>query len=371
MKRAFTICLALGSFAVFYPVTTDARPSRADAAGQRLPIVSGQLVGAHGRPLRAWVWLSLPPQTGKGGPSLLLARGRADANGRYRLSLSSKMRARAGMRGLTNNGWVNLDLLVTTGHLYLYRSIARRFLLLVGKWTARGSSVPLLLAKGKPGVALPSRPFPFPARAAVPPACYETSTVVGHTDRQTVVGELHTASGVTGEFDYGRTADTDVGVGFTAGTGSWSISGEAHVANSTGAAATWTRSSGFHRQLSTSFHYVKLKTYDPCFGSRYTEKATRWNGGAKDSRIAQDPSNGCQKSSFRSHSVPFSAGTSFRRDAKRAAEYRAAVDVLGVKLSATSGYSKFVQVQWMFESAGVLCGDSGFPTDAQRIFAGH
>jgi hypothetical protein len=143
-----------------------------------------------------------------------------------------------------------------------------------------------------------------------------------------------------------------------------------HVANSTGATATWSRRAGFHHELLTSFHFVK-RTDDSCVGVRYTVKATRWNGGAEDGPVASDPSDGCRKAPYSSHKQAYDHGTSFDRDSNQAVEYGAAVSVLGVKLSATSGYSKFVRVEWRFQAPGWLCGDTGPPTTAHRLFAGN
>jgi len=340
-------------------------------------VVSGRLINASGHGLAGWVWLNLPgPGSVNTTKSFVLARGRTDARGRF--SLSAKDEAFARNLATKNGGWVNLELLAGSGHFYVYRSVPRAYIAMTGKWIGAGRKnkpVSLVIAHHTAGVAMSKKflspPHPFASGQAAP-ACHDVSTVIAQRDSDTVVGELHTAKSQTASFTYGTTADSNIAVGFTGpGAGGWSLSGETHVANSLGSSVTWTAGADFHHLLSTGFHYVKRKTYNNCFGARYTVKATAWNGGETIGANAPDPSGKCRNSPFNSHKSQYAAGGIFRRHAQRAVRYGGAARVLGLSLSATSGYSKNVEATWTFSGYGSLCGDTDFPTRAQRIFAGN
>ena len=349
--------------------------SAARAQGPGGIVVSGRLVDRAGHGLKGWVWLNLPlaasPSSAR---SAALARGRTDANGRFSLVAKDDRLART--LAARNGGWVNLDLIAGTGGYYIYRSIPRVFVARAGRWTgAANTPASLVVAGAAPGVAKSKKQFPLQVTASgapTPPVCPESSKVIGEGDRETVVGELHTAKNQTATFTYGTSADSDVAVGFTApGEGKWSLGGDAHVGNSLGSSVTWTAGADFHHRLLTNFHYVKRRTVNSCTGTRDTVEVTTWNGGETVGATASDPSRKCRDPRYTKRTSRYSAGGIFERHAQRAVRYGIAVKVFGVQLSATSGYSKSVEATWKFSGDGVLCGSTDFPLRAKRIFAGN
>jgi hypothetical protein len=193
-----------------------------------------------------------------------------------------------------------------------------------------------------------------------------------HSPGVVIVGELHTAKNQTATFTYGTSADSDVAVGFSVqDTSGWSLSGVAHVSNSLGSSVMWSVDPDFHHVLLSGFHFVKRQTDNPCLGTRYTVKASAWNGGATVGATAPDPSRGCRDKRYTKYRSHYSAGGSFRRNSRRAFRFGAAVNVLGLQLSATSGYSKNVVASWKFSGDGWVCSKTDFPLRAQRIFAGN
>jgi hypothetical protein len=187
---------------------------------------------------------------------------------------------------------------------------------------------------------------PAAARSEVP--CYWYDDSAG--DAWTKIGEFHTGTDAKGHFDYGKTSDSDISVGYNYGAG-WTLGGSGHVSNTTKVEIRFNQGQRFHHQVQTSFQYIHwhLTLGASCaapkrWGNRYYKVTpSSWQLG---SRIgAKVGGKFCTSSSGRREYAP--NGT-FTREKNRAYTYTAAANAFGAGLSATSGLSENVDTHYHF-----------------------
>jgi hypothetical protein len=348
-------------------------------------IARGRLVDARGRGKVGTIWLfaAQPVPVGKTQTGTLIASGKTDSAGNFDLESSgAKLPPQAVYS--RSSGWTNLDLLASDGRLIMYRSIARTLYAsqTLSAFMGPHNSVDLgefTLVQGARGVrriAAVESPSDVGKSDPVIP-CTETVTTVAETDRPTVVGELHTGPDASAKFTYGTTADSDVGTGVFDAIRGWSLAGETHVSTTSSSSVSWTQESNSDVELLTTFHFVKAlhRSFGACQASFTTVDASAWDGGATTRPAPTDPTHRCSTAPYDEapRREAFGARTTFSRDSKRAVTYSSAVTAFGIKLWASSGYSKDVNVQWRFGHGRLvhyLCGDSAAPGAAERIYAG-
>jgi hypothetical protein len=217
-----------------------------------------------------------------------------------------------------------------------------------------------------------------PSSLLVGPLCYEKLTVARQIVRYAPVGEIHTTKGETATFTYGKTADSIVGVGVgPALNGPFSLSGEGHVANSLSNQATWRRQSNFSRRLRSKFliQIIKHQPTGACASTKafYTAQAARWIGGTYNGKHADDPTHGCTgRYGAPSRTVELQPGDSMEFGSGKAFEYKFGASLPGIDLTIQSGYSTNVKIAFFAKTRHVvLCGDTGPPGQAARIFSGN
>jgi hypothetical protein len=180
--------------------------------------------------------------------------------------------------------------------------------------------------------------------------CYWYDDSAG--DRATKIGELHTGANTRGSFTYGRTSDSDVSVGYDYGSG-WTLGGTGHVGNTKSRILEIPEHSNFHRQLRSDFRYIHwhLTLGPSCAGSSrwgkryYKVTPSSWAFGSSSGAILRGPF--CT-SPDRTQRKEFMPGSKFYRGSSRALTYGAAAGAWGALLSATSGFSQFVDIKWEF-----------------------
>ena len=187
------------------------------------------------------------------------------------------------------------------------------------------------------------------------------------------VGEMHNATDSTVTFTYGQSADSSVEVAYsTSGTGGWSADGTAQVSNSTGASQTITRNSSQWSnegwQLTSKFTFAKTEYIgeNACAGRvYYLISATQWDGGWG---FGNDVSS--MDGHPNQYTDPFGPGQTFTKSTATAWTYSAAVSAFGVTLSAVSGYSQYVKIEWWFAGyTQYLYGNNTYPTYSQIVYA--
>jgi hypothetical protein len=178
----------------------------------------------------------------------------------------------------------------------------------------------------------------------------------------TVIGEFHTGANSKGYFTYGTTSDSDISVGYNYGRG-WSVGGSGHVGNSKASFIRFNVHSGFHHHLRSTFRYVHwhLTLGASCaapnrWGQRY-QKVTpaSWQSGSEVGALVAGKF--CTGASGRRS---FARNSDFYRGSRRAYTYGTAAKAWGASLSATSGFSKFVDINYHFgdskSAPHYLCG---------------
>jgi hypothetical protein len=355
--------------------------------GAALPpvLLTGVLVDEHGTPIRGGDVFLYPSLDTEGAvESSQLASAEADASGVFVLRLSGREPGVAAAAA-ANDGWVNFDAAFVDGNRVQFRSFSRR--LDRGAWVSGEGQVrvqfdsPAAIASQAPGVRTAlSQSDPSHAR----PVCYVATTKLGEADKYVVIGEAHVWKDQSMTWTYGERADSDIGVGYSTDGLHWSVSGTVHVSNRRGAEISDTISNlrngqgNFGRKYRSEFHFVKYRQRRTCLGRSttvYRIKATQWNGGFDYYDDVKDLNGHCGDI-YKENAIyftPAAGNGTFARTSENLRTYTGAVTVFGVMLSGQTGASKSASQSWRFGGQFpryYLCGDTGKPTESERIFAG-
>jgi hypothetical protein len=341
--------------------------ARAAPAGRSdQPVIAGGvIVDANEQGIDGQVLVFAPPASGGAGKLQLVASQPVQGGGFSLTAANTELLTRLAKQ---NGGFVNLQFVAVGGGFFANRTMARTFTA-DGGWGDRDGSSNLgeiVLAKGAPGAGPVGK---HDRKTAAAGLCTLVRAPVGKPfDRRVVIGQLHSVAGMTASFSYGQKADSDIGTAFSAGKGPFSVSGDAHVGNSTGSSVTITRSGEFGHKLLTQFRFQRWHYASSCTGVFDKIQPFRWDGtGLTVGADVSSLDHHCAASSFRSE---FAAGTDFDQESSRSTREGGAVTVAGVQLGADSGYSTSVHLHWHFTAVGVLCGDTDLPGNAGLVFAG-
>jgi hypothetical protein len=197
----------------------------------------------------------------------------------------------------------------------------------------------------------------------------------GYSNRYAQVGELHVDYDVrNARFTYGQTADTTFDVMTKAGADGWEVAGGVHVEN-TRAAAVFAETVGatnYHWALRTQFRFVNMKLFKDCIGGPYRVwtgvqevYALEWTGNGMT--LANTLTQPARKSV---NSATYGAHTGWVRTSGALVRWSAAVSAFGATLSAQSGSSAFVKIEYSFggRPTHYLYGDNNLPSDSKRVF---
>ena len=215
-----------------------------------------------------------------------------------------------------------------------------------------------------------------PVEAASIPSCnYYYWDEDAFSNRFAQVGELHADYDVkNARFTYGQTADTSFDLMSKAGSADWEVAGGVHIEN-TRATAVYAETAGatnYHWALRTQFRFVNLKLFKDCVGGPYRvwtgsqmAYALEWTGnGMTLSNTLTQPA---RKSA---NSAPYGSHSGWARTSGALVRWSAAVSVWGATMSAQSGSSTFVKIEYSFggRPTHYLYGDTGLPTASKRVF---
>jgi hypothetical protein len=266
-----------------------------------------------------------------------------------------------------DTGWVNFESQVTVVGEPRFTSFSRRW---TGtQWVDRDgtpAAAPLTMSTAAPAVTAtaPGPPMTHVSVAQRAPkgevdcAWYDDS--VG--DALTKIGEFHTGANTKGYFTYGTSSDSDIGVGYNYGRG-WSVGGTGHVGNSRSTYIRFNEGQNFHHQLLSTFRFVHWHlTLGPSCASRsrWGQRYQKVTPSSWESGSAVGPAikgSFCKSAAGRRS---FARNSDFYRGAKRAYTYGGAAKAWGASLNATSGFSKFVDINYHFggstKAPHYLCG---------------
>ncbi|MFT4034395.1 MAG: hypothetical protein QM679_02340 [Patulibacter sp.] len=193
----------------------------------------------------------------------------------------------------------------------------------------------------------------------------------------TIIGELNNAynDGTVATFTYGRShhAETTIGVAQATADGGWEISATKEMTNS-GEIGFPPAKRRWARKLQTGFEYTKTTEKIWCGFSGYertTIRPTNWDGGARDVIKQAKALDRCDRAV---KSYPPNARA---RTAKQSAiRWNGAVNAFGASLTAQSGFSDNVIIEYHFGGRGNkqhrVCGEDGKQPiwEAGRIYSG-
>jgi len=262
-------------------------------------------------------------------------------------------------------GYVNFESQVLVRDAPRFTSFSRRWT--GSRWVdreGRPADLPVALSAAPPEVAADAGALTAPPVAKTAPRgevdCVWYDDSAGNA--VTIIGEFHTGDNTKGYFTYGMTSDSDIGVGYNYGKG-WSVGGTGHVGNSNATYIRFNVHSNFHHQLKSTFRYIHwhLTLGPSCagrksWGQRY-QKVTpaTWQSGSEVG--ATVGGTFCRGAEGRRSFAP---GSDFYRGSRRSYTYGSAAKAWGASLSATSGYSRYVDMNYHFgdskKAPHYLCG---------------
>jgi hypothetical protein len=371
-------------------------------------VVIGTVVNASGQPVGG-VTVELYDELLLGTDQTLspVATAVSDSDGTYAIDLA--VTSTYTNRAASNGGAVNFDVIVANSTLLAYNGIARyptkagscdpliRTCRPVGSdsWIvdpdqpddsgaaglAAGDLVPdhsatagsnrlVLRAEVSNGSAVTSSP------ALAGPCAGIVKTAVGTQTNWGVVGQLHVPKDASATFKYGKSADSDIGIGYSTNDANWSMKGSVHVGNARSAEITLSKStsatSRYGKRTKSQFKTTKYK-YVTCAAQHFWKIiGEKWVAGADWGQDTNEYNGHCLDTYFQYRSS-YPEGATFTRNDSNLAKYNGSLDVFGVGLSVQSGASTFVTLHWkMGTKLGTywLCGNDDFVTDSHRIYAG-
>lgn len=395
-----------------------------------VPVEAGKIVASRARNVASLrnarvVLVYLPLTDAKAGDEikpLILGEAITDSGGKYRIALDPSPEIVAAAQ--SNNGWVNFDLVSNAGQDVKVEGFSRRWS--AGTWggSSREGMNPAhsqqtLIARdaisGKSlqgstvateNANLPRRPMEGSGLSAaeIPQSIDATSAgsalaatteidgtaviqsvapcsfiVTARPLKATRILEWHSSADADGRWEYGATADSDVGVGWDYnGNGGWFVSGTQHVSNSLGAKVYGTSTTLIGTYKTSNFTYTEgyYKPYGlgtTCSGTSIpvntkTTRVTTWQGGTGSSGDVS--SQNCLSAPQSSYSLRYERYTGFTKNTSRARSISAAATFsYGLSLSGTSGYSTNVDMSWYWaRNWGYICGNNAYPSSAQVIY---
>jgi hypothetical protein len=301
---------------------------------------------------------------------------RADGRGELSVSIALDRRQRAAVR--RNGDWANISVVAldaagragsfATTSRYLGTRPEKR----AQERTMAHADVVRLV---QPRSTATTRAPQAGAAMAIADCPYYYWDVDSYWNRFAQVGELHADFDVPhARFTYGQTADTTFDVMSKTGTESWSVSSGVHIENTRGAAvyADSAGTTNYHWALRSQFRFVNMKLFKDCVGGPYRVStgsqlvyALEWTGnGMTLSNTLTQPAR------TSANSAPYGPHTGWTRTSGSLVRWQAAVSVLGASISAQSGSSTSVKIEYSFggRPTHYLYGDTGLPTVSRRVF---
>jgi len=354
------------------------------ARGRLMPTRGGGIVNGS-------VGLYLPSPSDAPSEDTLIATATTASDGTFTLEtpLTSALAAAAA----ATDSQINLDLVANVNGSTYHLAIVRAYV--GGAWLDELGNAPTQLALTPVSGVVNPRLIPNSAGGATSGSqaygsCATYRLPIASARAWTTVGELHTpADTELATFTYGRKADSYISKAFSLDGFIWFMKGTVRVANETGSSGSATIAFStpddmWAREIQTEFVYTKYRTELWCSSpaavlvSRgYEIRATEWVGSSRLGASLGHLVNRCEED-HATYVATHPRGMRFTRDDSTYATFPNAASVTvgasTLSLSARSGMSRWVTVEWLFGTKfadHVLCGTDAFPPKSSRIFAGR
>jgi hypothetical protein len=355
MRRGFGVILGAAGLVL----AALAIPSQVALAAPAGIVVMGQMV-AGGQPVAgakvtmyAWPRQAVVVALKQGAAVPMRAVGSAvsSSTGRYAISVSNWKAVQASADGDV----VNLEVMAFQGRSGGVFSFPRLLVETASGPALAVDNAALTLSMAPQSADLGLVRGPSGNRRGPPdfPPCGQMIKAKYLGKRWTVVGITSSkVLGTTIDFDYGKDQSSSLGVGISAtgSKGSWTASGTKSVSSS--GSENFPTQTGKKTTLDkTKFTYWKFVVV--CIG--YQANATGWDAGTDLGH------EGVPKAT---HCVRFAPGSGFTKSTTTAWEFSAGVSlgtVLGINLSAQTGYDTTASVAYSFARRTFLCGKLADP----------
>jgi len=354
-------------------------------------IVRGRLMPTRGGGVvNGSVGLYLPSLSDAPSEDALVATATTSSDGTF--TLETPLTPALSAAAAATDGQINLDLVGNVNGTTYHLAIVRAYV--GGAWVDELGNAPTQLALTPVSGVVNPRLIPNSAGGATSGSqaygfCVTYRFPIASARAWTTVGELHTpADTELATFTYGRKADSYISKAFSLDGFIWFVKGSVRVANETGSSgsatiAFSTPADMWAREIQTEFVYTKYRTELWCSSpaavlvSRgYEIRATKWVGSSRLGADLQHLDNRCTEDHGQ-YIATHPRGARFTRDESKYATFPNAASVAvggtSVSLSARSGMSQWVTLEWKFGlkfPEHVLCGTDDYPPEASRIFAG-
>jgi len=171
------------------------------------------------------------------------------------------------------------------------------------------------------------------------------------------VGEYHTVDDMTGRFDYGQSASTNLGVGYNFSDGNgWQVSGSVYIGNSNNQSNSsgYNEGAWYSQEIDAQFHYVEEEadpsgcTPEP--GPEYRVRSDYWTAGMSDTVGNGEPGDGQANycSVPAGYYADFNPGGNTDSINSSGWTYTWDVSAYGVTLSSETDYSQQEHLHWDF-----------------------
>lgn len=350
-----------------------------------MPLVTGQLTDDAGRPVSGPVTVHAWPRE-RGAAMPIVASAVANDEGEFTAHITDPNALQA--VAADEDGWV--DLLAVSGRAGQTGQWVFTSRIFNVRGTLRSVSIRDAIDRGGARAASAGRPPRI--RIAVPRGRSLTSPIAGPASvtgrcnsreverrrpqsisKWTVIGELNNAyDDTTAVFNYGRRghAETSIGVIVEDATG-LHLTGETHMSQG-GSIRFPPVKRRYARKLRTKFEYTREQIrVTPCSAWETYIRATAWLGGTDDSVRQSGTLNKCDSKHV--------GGADQRAKADKytghAVRWNRGVEAFGINISAKSGFSENVGMEYRFGTARrkyYLCAPDGKKSfaDAPRVFSG-
>ena len=333
------------------------------AADRGAILVQGRLErAARGTPgtVRAYVKGYSSADRKDGSALQVLSEAVAAPDGNFTLRLAND--ARLSRLGRTNGGYLAFTIFAFDDTGVTTAVFSRRFDGAGWRSAHRERPLRLDLSTGRTDAALAARMR----------SCLVWPYLIKTGNYWTDIGEYHSTKNMSGSFTYGKTADSDVGVGISTDFGgTWSIRGTVHAGNSLGASYTWTIPADKGNRVRTIFEYDWNDWYCDALYLDTEVTAETWNGSQTVGADNHFLDYQCDDTHAQYENTIIEGG-SFDRVSKDFVTFSWAAKVFGFDAyTSQSGASTWVQLHLHSDKyAHVICGDDDFPVRSHRVYAG-
>ena len=198
------------------------------------------------------------------------------------------------------------------------------------------------------------------------PPCYSTLEG-GPTASATTVGEVHIPGASNGSFSYSQGSSSDIGVGFSSGSGPWSTKGSVHMTKTESTENGWNNlGAGFANQLQEFFTYGKYHVQGySC--DEHLIKAEQWTTGLQIG-VGVGQWDGYCTTTYSNWQATYPNGTFLKKVSGKGFHYAIGATIFGVDLDVESEWNTQTSFNINFGQDTIECGNDNTINAASLVY---